>query len=177
MATGCFCYRRRAQLKSNERQNIKPSRFPAFYLLVSSQRWHWVEALLLTVSTALLFGMSWFLNVSVWVTNLHWEWFGVSQSVSQRRLVESGFILSATTVSISRYLVSGPRTQKFPNHGTYKTKARKTPKPSRETLGLTSPQAKEHKAPSTAVMTRFPPTRPSWCSRPSGARAAFPYLS
>ncbi|CAN0055849.1 unnamed protein product [Ectocarpus sp. 4 AP-2014] len=50
-------------------------------LLFVQKRWHWVEAALLTVSTALLFIMSWLLNISVYVSTIDWEWFGVQTAL------------------------------------------------------------------------------------------------
>lgn len=64
-----------------------PSPAPSRFRACPSQRWHWVEAALLTVSTALLFGMSWFLNVSVFVVSLNWEWFGVSRATLTMRVM------------------------------------------------------------------------------------------
>lgn len=64
-----------------------PKRMYAFILIFCSfQRWHWVEAALLTVSTVLLFANSFYLNASVWVTKLHWEWFGVSTTQHQESI-------------------------------------------------------------------------------------------
>ncbi|CAM9293865.1 unnamed protein product [Ectocarpus sp. 13 AM-2016] len=50
-------------------------------LLFVQRRWHWVEAALLTVSTALLFIMSWLLNISAYVSTIDWEWFGVQTAL------------------------------------------------------------------------------------------------
>ncbi|CAN0038698.1 unnamed protein product [Pylaiella littoralis] len=49
-------------------------------IIFVQRRWHWVEAALLTVSTGLMFGVSWFLNVSTFITTLDWEWYGVQSA-------------------------------------------------------------------------------------------------